>query len=149
MIAAPGRQRPDQELDHRHGALVGLQQIPATIDDDGGEGLLLAQHVVERAADRRQRLGAEIGLTPGRRVTRSQQQLVGLAQRHVERRRQAQDHLAAGLGAAELEEAQMTLRAVGRRREPELRKAASLAPQGKSGRKADEAVMTTWDVVDR
>ena len=44
-----GLHRADQELDHRHGALVGLQQVPAAIDDDGGEGLLLRQHVVERA----------------------------------------------------------------------------------------------------
>ena len=33
--------RPDQELDHRHRPLVGLQQVPAAIDDHGGKGLLL------------------------------------------------------------------------------------------------------------
>jgi hypothetical protein len=33
-----GRDGTDQELDYRHSALVGLQQVPPAVDDDGREG---------------------------------------------------------------------------------------------------------------
>lgn len=99
--------------------------------------------MVERVADRGEAVGAEIRLTPCRRVSGRQQQLVGLTQRQVEGRRQAEHHLAAGLGAAKLEEAQVTLGALSRRREAELGEATPLAPPGKTRGKGERGFLTT------
>ena len=112
----------------RHGTLVGLQQVPATIDHHGRVRFLLRQHVVERSADRGKCLRIEPGLLPCRRITGGQHQLIRLTQRNVQCGGQAQHHLAAGLGPAEFEEADMALRAIGRHRQLQLRQCTFLPP---------------------
>src|SRR5262249_25052977 len=71
---------------------------------------------------------------PHRRKARREQQGVLLAQRHVERRGEPQDHVAAGRRAAQFEKAEMPLRDVGAEREVELGEAAALAPTAEPGR---------------
>ena len=56
------------------------------------------------------------------------QELVLFAQRHTERRSEAQHHLAARLGAAGLEEAQVSRRHIGRKRQLELTQPMAVAP---------------------
>ena len=124
--------RPDEEFDQGHGPLVGLQEVPAAIDNDGGKGLLLLQYVVQGVPHGGEGGGIQGGFRPGWREARRQQEFVGLAQRHVERRGKAHDHVAARLGASKLEETDMTLRTRCRHRQLELGNAASVAPSGES-----------------
>jgi hypothetical protein len=104
------RQRPDQELDQADRAAVGVQQVPVAVDGNGGKRLLLRQHVADSARDLGKLRRAEIGLAPCRGVAGRQQQRVVLAQGHVERLGEAQDHLPARTRAAKLQKAQMALR---------------------------------------
>ena len=77
------RQGADQEFDQPHCTGIGLQQIPVPVDRDRGEGLLLRQHEIERAADFAEFGRGEVGLPPHRRKAGRDQQRVLLAQRHV------------------------------------------------------------------
>src|ERR1700704_4013057 len=130
----PWLQRPNQEFDHRSRAFVGLKQIPSAIDHDCRKGLLLRQHVVDGLADRGKRLCAEVGLGPNRRISGSQQELIGLPERNVECRRKAKHHLAAWLGAAELQETNVALRAASGHGQLKLREAAPPAPPSQARR---------------
>jgi len=110
---AAGRQRTDQEFDQPHRAVIGAQEIPVTVDRDRRIRLLLRHDVVETLADVRQLRRRKIGFSPHRGVTGGHQQRIVLAQRNVERSRDLFDHRAAGLRAAELQEAQVALRDAG------------------------------------
>jgi hypothetical protein len=122
------RERTDQEFDQARRALVGPQQVPAAVDDQGRKRFLLPQHEVEGGADRSECGRAEIVLLPARCKPGRHQEAVVLAQRQIERRRQAVHHGAARRGASELEKAQMTLRDSGPAGQLELRPGAALAP---------------------
>ena len=65
---------------------IAPQHIPEPVDRDGGEGLLLRQHVIERAADLAKVGRGEVGLSPHRSKAGGYQQGIVLAQRHVKRR---------------------------------------------------------------
>jgi len=94
------RQRSDQEFDQPDRAQIAPEQIPVPVDRDGGEGLLLRQHVVERTADFAHFRRGEVSLPPHRGKACRRQQRIVLAQRHVERRCEPHHHVAAGRGAA-------------------------------------------------
>ncbi len=72
------------------------------IDDDRRIGLLLTQDEVERLADLAKLRRGEVGLAPHRGKARGEQQRIVLAQRHVERGGEANDHVAAGRGSSQL-----------------------------------------------
>ena len=103
-LARRRRRRRALEQEHGEGVgrLVGLQQVPQPVDDDGRIGLLLLQHAVDRLAHRRELGRAQVGLAIDRREARGQQHGVALAQRHVERGGELHHHLAAGPGAARI-----------------------------------------------
>jgi hypothetical protein len=107
---------------------VRAQQVPAPVDDEGRIGFLLRQHVVEGPHHLRQLRRREVALAPYRRKSGGEQQRVLLAQRQVEGGGEAQDHVAAGSGAAGFEEAQMPLGNLRRAGERQLRLAALRAP---------------------
>src|SRR5215831_4780069 len=75
-----GRERTNQKLYKGDRALVGLQQVPAPIDDHCRIRLLLVEHVVECLAHGRQRVRAEIRRRPNGSETSRKQQLVGLTE---------------------------------------------------------------------
>jgi hypothetical protein len=122
------RRRAEEKLGHARGPGVGAQQVPAPVDHEGRIRLLLRQHVVERAHHLRKLGRGERAFPPHRRETGGQQQRVLLAQRQVERRRQAQDHVAARRGAAGFQEAEMALGNLGGAGKRKLRLAAMGAP---------------------
>jgi len=97
---------------------------------------MLKQHVIEGAIDERQLGGAELRLSPRRRKSRREQQCILLAEGQVERRRQAEHHLAARSSACALQEAQMSLRDFSRLRERELRQRPALPPSPQPRREA-------------
>src|SRR5437660_7743475 len=101
------------------------------IDGDRGKGLLLGHDIVERVADLRKLRRGKIGLLPNRRETGGKQQRIVLTQGDVERRGQADDHVATGRRASDLQEAQMTLRDVRVHGKIELRQSSALAPPAK------------------
>ena len=70
-----------------------------------GKGSWWASMLLERCAHLPQLLRVEPGLAVERREAGGQQHLVALAERHVERARQRQHHLAARVGAPALHEA--------------------------------------------
>ena len=127
-LTGAGRRGTEQEGDQVPGPGIGALQVPAPVDHEGRIRLLLRQHVVERAADLRQFRIAEIALAPHRRKAGREHQGVLLAQRHIEHGAKAQHHLAARLGPAGLEEAQVPLRDLGGTAERKLRQAAMRAP---------------------
>jgi len=89
---------------------------------------MLGEHVVERAIHDGEVRRRKVSLAPKRGISGSEHQCVLLAQRKIHCRSQPQDHLAAGLGSARLDKAQVPLRGAGGEREIELRKAAPSAP---------------------
>ena len=89
---------------------------------------MAGQHAVERVADRRHLRRVDRPLRERRREARGQQQAVALAQRHVELLGEVQDHLAARVRAARLEEAQVPGRHTGLEREVELAEPVALPP---------------------
>ncbi|HLM25507.1 MAG TPA: hypothetical protein VK304_00905 [Thermoleophilaceae bacterium] len=89
---------------------------------------MAAQDQVERGADGRQLRALERALRERRRVAGGEQELVALAKRDPEALEDLKQHLAAGLRAARLDEAQMTGRDPGVERELELGQPPPLAP---------------------
>ena len=101
-------------------ARLPATSVPAAVDHDGRVRLVAAQDEVERLAHRPHLGVVERPLAVHRRVAGGQQQLVALAQRHLELLGQVQHHLAAGLGAAGLDEAHVPGRDAGVERQVEL-----------------------------
>ena len=81
-------QGSNQEFDQSEGALIGLEQVPAAVDNDRRKWLLLSQHIVERIPHSGKLRRSELGFVPNRSEPRSDQQLIVLAQRYIERRRE-------------------------------------------------------------
>ena len=76
-------------------ARLPATSVPAAVDDDGRVGLVAAQDEVEGLAHRCHVGRVERALPVDGRVAGGEQQLVALAQRHLELLGQVQDHLAA------------------------------------------------------
>jgi hypothetical protein len=105
---------------HAGAALVHLQHVAVPVEHQRRVRLLLAQDEVERPAHGGHRGGVEPGAAVDGSIARRDQQVVALAQRHVQRAGQPQHHRAAGLGSSRLDEAQMTRGDAGLDREAEL-----------------------------
>ena len=118
----------EEERLHARAALVDLQHVPVAIEDERGVGLLLAQDEIERAARLRQGGGIEARRAVDRGVAGRREEIVAVTERHVERAREQDDHLAARRGPAGLDEAQMTRRHARLDRQIELTHAATRTP---------------------
>ena len=107
---------------------VRRDHAPVAVDDERRIGLVAAQDLVDRLADRAQLGRAELALSERRRVAGGQQQPVALAQRHVELLGETQHHLLARLRAAGLEKAQVARGDARLERQPELAEVTPRAP---------------------
>jgi hypothetical protein len=125
----------DHAAEQAGGAAVGAQHVVAAVDHHHGVGLLLRQHAIEDRADGPREPVIDVQLLEGVGEAGRVEEGVLIAQRHRERRREAEDHLAARLGAAGLEEADVARRDVGGEREVELAETAAGAPVLDQGRK--------------
>jgi hypothetical protein len=92
---------------------VGAHQMPVPVDRQRGVGLVAAEHQPDRLAGRGKRGIVQRPLRKERREAGRQQQEIALAQRHLQLRAKVQDHHAARLRPASLDEAQMARRDVG------------------------------------
>ena len=99
------RLRIEEEGLHAGAALVDLEHVPVTIEDQSGVRLLPLEHEIEGAPGLSERGGVQLGRPIHRRETGGRQEVVAVAQRHVKRPSQLQDHLTARLGPARLDEA--------------------------------------------
>ena len=135
MLAGRQRRRRAFVQEEREGdrGLVGIQEVPQTVDHHRRIRLLLLQHAVDRLAHRRELGRAEIALAIDRGEARRQQHGVALAQRHVEGGGELHHHLAARPGAARFEEADMALRHARLQGERQLTGAATAAPSPQHG----------------
>ena len=117
--AAGDQQRHDRVVrDHR----------PVPVDGERRPRLVRLQHQLDRGAAGGQRRVVEAALGEHRREAGGGEPAVALAQRHVEPIGEAQHHLAARLGAAGLEIAEVAGRDLGLAGEVELAEAAAQAP---------------------
>ena len=107
---------------------VCRHEIPVTIDCKRGVRLMTLEYEVDRFACGLQRRIVERARCKHGCETCGDQQLVALAQRHIEQFSESHDHVAARLRASCLDEAQVTRRDFGFCREVELTHASSLAP---------------------
>ena len=124
---------------HARAAVVDAQHVPVAVEHQRGIRLLLAQDEVERAADLGQGRRLQAGRPVDGRVAGRREQVVAVAQRHVERPRQQQDHLATGLRPARFDEAQVARGHAGLHREVELAEAPPGAPAAQERPEADLA----------
>jgi hypothetical protein len=122
-------------LDQSDGALIGLEQVPAAVDDNRRKWLLLSQHKVERIPHSGKLRRGELGFMPNRSEARSYQQLIVLAQGYIERRREPSNHIATGGGASDLQKTQMALRDAGPAGKLELRPSPASTPRAQAGGK--------------
>jgi len=99
-----------------------------TVDGDGGIGLMRGQHPADGVADLVQRRIVERARRVLRREPGGQEQLVALAQRHLEAFGEVQHHLGARPRAAGLDEAEMPRRDPGLQRQLHLAQPPPLAP---------------------
>jgi hypothetical protein len=118
----------EKEADQPLRALVGEQDIPAAVHHESGVRLLLAQHEVQRPPDLRHlgRVEGPLAIHGGEAC--GEEQLVAGPRRNFEDARQQQEHLAARLRAARLDEGKMSRRHLGLDGEGELAHALTLAP---------------------
>jgi hypothetical protein len=100
----------------QHDSGVGVDEIPLGVHDDCRVRLMPVEQRAQRVHHGGQRRCAEIVLRVSGRVATCEQQRVAFPQWHVEVLGQSHDHLAGGLGAAGLDEAQMTGRDLGLQR---------------------------------
>ena len=119
--------RPEQKFRQARGTAVGAEQVPATVDNKRRIGLVMRQHVVEGAVDRREVRHREIALLPGRGIAGRHQQCVLLPQRQRHRGTEPQDHVPARCGPPRLDKAHVALRRSCRERQTELRDPAAAA----------------------
>jgi len=122
--AAGSKKRPKI----RGAASLGEHGVPGAVHDDGRVRLLALEDEREDAAhvDQLGRVQPALGI--GGRVAGGQQHGVAVAERHLERAGQQVHHLAAGLGAAGLEEAEVARGDLGLGGERELAHPARGAP---------------------
>ena len=107
---------------------IARDDAPLPVEREGGVGLLALQHEIDRAAGGRQ---CGIGQRPFREnrcIARRHQEHVALAHRHVKLFGEMQQHVAARMGAAGFDKAQMPGRDPGVAGEIELAQAPALPP---------------------
>ena len=107
---------------------VGHQHVAPAVEHERRVGLVAREQVGERRAGRAEVLGAEVGLGVGRGVARREDQRVALPQRHLQVLGQVQQQLAAGPGAAGLDEAEVPGGHPAHRGQVELAAPGRLAP---------------------
>jgi len=115
-----GDQHPDARVRRDH--------APMAVDDDRGIRLVAGQHPIERDADRLELGLVQPALPVRRRVARREQQLVAVAQRHVEPVGEVEDHVRARPRPPGLDEAQVPGGHVRLERQVELAHAPAPAP---------------------
>jgi hypothetical protein len=115
-------------FDKRRKRTVGRDEIPVPIDDEGRKWPVSVEHVLDRVAHGTHLRGVELMLPVGRRVTCGQEQVVALAERHVESLGQAEHHLRAWARAAGFDETQVSRRDVSLQRKLELTDSTATAP---------------------
>ena len=115
-----GRDQPD--------AGVAVDELPAAIDRDRRRGLVGGEQATDDLADLAHLGILERRLGIGGRVAGGQQQLVALPQRHVEMLGELDHHVAARLGAAGLDEAEMARGDLGLQRQLHLAETPLVAP---------------------
>jgi hypothetical protein len=120
--------RIEEEAHDAPGGLVAHQDVPVPVEHHGGIRLLLPEHEAERPPHLGHLRRVQGRLPIDRGVSGDGQQLVAAAERDLEHAGQEQHHLAARLGAAGLEEAEMPRRDPRRGGQPELAHGAPLAP---------------------
>jgi hypothetical protein len=99
--------RLEEEAEEAARALVAHEDVPAPVDHQGGIRLLLAQGELEGAPHLGHLRSVEPALVIDRRVPRGEEQLVPAARGHLEHPGEKEDHVAARVGAARLEKAQV------------------------------------------
>lgn len=97
-------------LDQQPEAAVGRDELPMAVDDQCWMGVMAGQYQVERVTDGGHRGVLQVVLAVQRRVPRGEEQLVALAQRHLELAGQQEDHLSARTRAPGLDEGQVPRR---------------------------------------
>jgi len=102
--------RVEEEGLNAGAAVVDLEHVPVAVEHERGIRLLSFQDEVERAAGQGERRRIQIGHAVDRRESGRGQQIVAVAQRHVEGSGELEDHLTARLGPAGLDEADVTAR---------------------------------------
>jgi hypothetical protein len=115
-------------FDERRKRTIGRHESPVPIDDERREGLVPAQHLLDRVAHGTHLGGVELTLPVGRRVACGQEQVVALAERHVEALGEVEHHLRARARAAGFDEAQVSRRDVRLQRKLELTEPTAAAP---------------------
>jgi len=130
---AHGVDRPLQQIGGH--VVIKLRQrgiagddTPVPVERESGVGLLPLEHQIDGGARGGQRRILERTLGKDRGVACSHQQHIALAHRNVELLGKVQQHVAARLRSAGLDEAQMPGRNTGIAGEVELAEAAALAP---------------------
>ena len=90
------------------GGVVSHPDVPSSVDDDPGIGLLLAENEFQRVLDVLQIQCVEVTLAERWGIARCEMQGVLFVERHVQRVAQQLDHFPARLRAPGLEEAKMS-----------------------------------------
>ena len=140
-VLAPDRRRARERSEHRDPGAVRTQHAPGAVDEIGGERLVPLEQEREHALDRRELGRAERRLPEHRREARRAEQRIALAQRHVERFREAQHHLATRLRSPGLDEREMARRDAGLGGEPQL---AHTAPRAPLAQEPPERARRAW-----
>ena len=117
---------------HRRGR-VGQHQLPLAVHDHRRIGLVPGQHLLEGLAHRLEAGVGQLALTEGGSEAGGDEELVAVAQGHVELLGQVQHHLAAGAGPSRLDEAQVAGGHPGGGGQLELAEVTALAPRPQQG----------------
>jgi hypothetical protein len=113
--------------------VVGVDELPVPVDDQGREGRVGRQEAGDGVGDRGHRRVAEPALRVCGGETGGQQQGVAVAQRDVEVLAEAQHQVTGGPGPSGLDEAQVPGGDAGGARERELAEPAAVAPPPQQG----------------
>jgi hypothetical protein len=98
------------------------------IDDEGRKWFVSVKHVLDRVAHGTHLRGVELTLPIGRRVACGQEQVVALAERHVESLGEVEHHRRARARAAGFDEAHVSRRDVSLQSKLELTESTATAP---------------------
>ena len=97
---------PDEDVD----STVGGDESPVAVDDKCGIGLVSAQHLIDRVPHRSHLGRVELALRKHRGVPGRKEQVVAVAQGHLELFGEVEHHRGARARATGLDEAQMARR---------------------------------------
>jgi len=117
----------DSRREQRHGA-VGAEHLPGAVDHHGRVGVVPLEDQVDRLAHWCHLGVLQVVLLERRGVSGREQQLVAVAQRHLEPFGELEHHVRARPRPAGLHEAEVTGRHARLERQIELAQAAPLAP---------------------